>query len=224
MRHVQPPSTPRLAALVLAASSLFATQAHAHPHVFVDARAELQFDTQGDVIAIRNVWRFDDAFSAFATQGLDADGDGTYSPEELAPLAKVNVDSLREFDYFTIPKLAGKRLGLKLPVDYSLAYADGYLTLFYTLPLKQPVKPTGDGLTVEIYDPSYFVDFVLVKDEPALAVGAPKGCALTVARKGDLDPASAAALAQIPASQRDLPSEYKSLTASLANTVKVKCP
>jgi ABC-type uncharacterized transport system substrate-binding protein len=213
-----------LVSLGLALPLALPAAALAHPHVFVDARAEIQFDAQGQVTAIRNIWRFDDAFSAFATQGLDADGDGIYSKEELAPLAKVNVDSLKEFDYFTIPKLAGKRIGLKLPVDYSLSFDDGYLTLFYTLPLKQPVKPAGEGLAIEIYDPSYFVDFDLVKDDPVLATGAPKGCALTVDRKGDLDPATAAALSQIPATQRDVPSEFKSVTSSLANTIRVKCP
>ena len=48
----------------------------AHPHVFVDARLEVRFDADGRVAALRHVWRFDDAFSAFASQGLDTNGDG----------------------------------------------------------------------------------------------------------------------------------------------------
>ena len=56
-----------------------------------------------------------------AIQGLDTDGDGAYSKEELEPLAKVNVESLKEFGYFTFVQLSDddKSLPLKEPVDYS---------------------------------------------------------------------------------------------------------
>src|SRR5690348_12685207 len=73
----------------------------AHPHVFVDARAEILFDGQGRMTAIRHVWEFDRAFSAFASQGLDKDGDGVLSAKELAPLAKTNVTSLNYYGFFT---------------------------------------------------------------------------------------------------------------------------
>ena len=59
-----------------------------------------------------------------AIQGLDTDGDGAYSKEELEPLAKVNVESLKEFDYFTFVHLSDddKPLPLKEPVGYSVDY------------------------------------------------------------------------------------------------------
>ena len=40
-------------------------------------------------------------FSTFATQGLASKEKGKFTREELAPLAEVNVTSLKEFDYFT---------------------------------------------------------------------------------------------------------------------------
>ena len=53
------------------------------------------------------IWTFDEFYTAMALQGLDTDGDGKYSAEELKPLAEVNVNSLKEFDYFTYLHLAG---------------------------------------------------------------------------------------------------------------------
>ena len=51
-----------------------------------------------------------------AVQGLDADNDGVYSKEELEPLAKINVESLKEFAYFTFVHLSDddKSLPLRL--------------------------------------------------------------------------------------------------------------
>jgi ABC-type uncharacterized transport system substrate-binding protein len=59
-----------------------AMPASAHPHVFVDARIEVIFDGQGRVSAVQNIWQFDAAFSVFATEGLDTDGDGKLSSAE----------------------------------------------------------------------------------------------------------------------------------------------
>jgi ABC-type uncharacterized transport system substrate-binding protein len=202
----------------------WALPAAAHPHVFVDARAELVFDGKGALTAIRHVWRFDDAFSAFATQGLDQNADGKFSREELAPLAKINVESLKEYDYFTFLRLADKRKGFKLPAEYWLQMDDDLLTLFYTLPLIEPIAMKGTAIELDVFDPIFFVDFSLVKEEPALLVGNPAGCTLQVQHKGDPDPSAAAVLGQIPATERELPADLKALTQGLANRILVKCP
>ncbi len=48
----------------------------AHPHVFVSARAEILYNADGAVRAVKHVWSFDEAYSAYITQGLDKNGDG----------------------------------------------------------------------------------------------------------------------------------------------------
>ncbi len=43
----------------------------AHPHVWVPSSAQLVF-THGTITAVRSTWTFDEMYSAFASQGLDA--------------------------------------------------------------------------------------------------------------------------------------------------------
>jgi ABC-type uncharacterized transport system substrate-binding protein len=93
--------------------------AAAHPHVWVTARAQVIFDAKGAIEAIRNSWTFDEMYSAFVTQGQGKDGE-LLTEEELAPLAKTNVESLAEFDYFTYAKAANQKLEFGAPTDYSL--------------------------------------------------------------------------------------------------------
>lgn len=216
----------RLRSLVLGLAAVTASvlPALAHPHVFVDARTQMVFDDKGQIVAIRQIWRFDDAFSAFASQGLDKDGDGILTVEELQPLAKVNVDSLKDYDYFTFLRVGGKRVGFKIPSEYWLQSADGFLTLFYTLNLMQPVKPDAAGITLDVYDPGYFVDFQMVEKDPIVLEKAPASCKADLQRKGAPDAATAAILGQIPASERELPANLKALTSDLANRVTVRCP
>ncbi len=106
---------PALLALVLWCLGL--SEALAHPHVFVRARAEVVYDDKGEVVAINHDWQFDDAFSAFALQGLDTNGDGKYSREELAGLAKVNIDSMKEYGYFTFGDDTRVEIDFRHPPD-----------------------------------------------------------------------------------------------------------
>ena len=134
--------------LVLAAAALATvTSASAHPHVFVNAKAEVVFDKDGRVTAVRHVWQFDEAFSAFATQGLDKNGDGKLAEAELAPLAKINMESLKDYDFFTYLNIGKGRVSFAQPTGYRLQFHNGSLTLFYTLPLKIPTALTGKTAT-----------------------------------------------------------------------------
>lgn len=212
--------------ITLAMGALLAAgvPASAHPHVFVDARSEIVFDEQARISAIRQIWQFDDAFTAYAIQGLDADNNGEFSDEELAPLAQVNIESLQEFDFFTylVTGEAEEAVAFEVPTEYWLEFYDGRLTLFYTLPLKEPVAP-GPSTTLEVFDPEYFVAFVFTEDSPVSVAGTPAGCGATYHPPQELDTASAALLGSIPASQRDLPPELQQLTAGLSNVITVSC-
>ena len=169
--------------LALAAPLLFAVPAQAHPHVWVSMKSEVVYDGHGMATAVRHVWSFDDGFSASALLGVDHKKQGKYTREELAPLAALNVETMKDYDYFTIAHADGKPADFKAPVDYWLDYTDGVLTLHFTLPLAAPVK--AKALQVEMYDPSWFVDFSFAEKEPARLVGAPASCKLAVARPGE---------------------------------------
>src|SRR5580704_4321500 len=190
------------------AGLITAGTAFAHPHVFVDFQAEIIFDSQGRITHVRNVWRFDRAFSAFASQGLDKDGDGRLSEKELAPLAKTNVDSLKAYAFFTYLRIGRQKLKLEFPDQYFLRVYEGHLTLFFQLPLTTPTPP-GPIMTLEIYDPEYFVAFTFAKKEPITLYQAPAGCAARIQPPRPLDAGIMAKLAAIPADQHDLPAELQ---------------
>jgi ABC-type uncharacterized transport system substrate-binding protein len=192
----------------------------AHPHVWVTMHTELVYAPDGSITGVRHAWAFDDMFSAFATQGIESKEKGKFSREELAPLAKVNVESLKEYDYFTYVTADGKKTPLKDPAPgYWLDYKDAILTLHFTLPLKTPVKPKL--LRVEIYDPTIFVDFEFAKEAPVKMVGAPKGCKLDVVLPQDITASQSQKLGE---------AFFNSLNASqnwgaqFANKILVNCP
>lgn len=197
-------------------SLAFALPAAAHPHVWVKSTSELIYAPDGSVTGIRQHWAFDDMFTAFALQGTESKEKGKYTREELAPLAKVNVESLKEYDYFTYATADGKKTPLDEPLqDYWLDFKDDILTLNFTLPFKQPVK--AKNLRIEIYDPTYFIDFELAKETPVSLVGAPTQCKLSTELPRELTYAEGKKLA-------DNPEAATNWGAIFANKIMVKCP
>jgi ABC-type uncharacterized transport system substrate-binding protein len=205
---------------VLTGTLTLAGPAAAHPHVWVSIKAELVYEPDGTIRGVRHIWSFDDMFSAFAVQGIESEKRGEYSRAQLAPLAKTNVESLKEFEYFTVAKANGKRIDFVDPTaDYYLEYKDATLTLYFNLPFKAPVK--AQSLDIEVYDPSYFVEFVLAEKNPVSLVGAPAGCKLTVVPPGQMDAALSQKLFQMAPDQKLDPSQQ--LGAQFANRILVKC-
>jgi ABC-type uncharacterized transport system substrate-binding protein len=193
--------------------------AQAHPHVWVTMTSELVYAPDGSVTGVRHAWAFDDMFSAFATQGIETKQKGVFTREDLAPLAQVNVDSLKDFDYFTYAKANGKKAEFEGPTDYWLEYKNEVLILHFTLPFKAPVK--AKNLGVEVYDPTYFVDFSMAETDPVKLVGAPAQCKLTVVRPTDSSVASNGSINEQFFNSLDASSNWG---AQFANKILVACP
>ena len=162
--------------------ALSVTPASAHPHVWVTAKAEIDY-ASGKVTGIRHSWTFDAAYSAFVTQGLDTNKDGKLTPDELAGLATENTQNLAEFGYFTKLKVAGKEQAFAEPTEPRMAMEGETLTLSFLLPLKAPATQGRGVVALEVYDPTFFVSFGLAEGaDAARLTGAPAGCAATITR------------------------------------------
>jgi ABC-type uncharacterized transport system substrate-binding protein len=116
--------------LAVAGSLIAGGSASAHPHVWVTMTTELVYASDGSVKAVRHAWSFDDMFSIFATQGIDSKKKDEFTREDLKPLAQTNVESLKDFDYFTFARINGNKVDLDPPLaDYYAEYKDAVLTL-----------------------------------------------------------------------------------------------
>jgi len=203
-----------LLALILAAFAT-ASPAAAHPHVWITAKSQILYAPDGTVTGVRHAWTFDDMFSTYALQGLEQKVKGTFSREELAPLAQTNVESLKEFGFFTFAKADGSKQRFLEPVDYFLDFKDGLLTLNFTLPAKAPFK--ARQLVLEVFDKAFFIDFKYTEKDPVTLTGAPADCKMAFQRPND-----GSAAAQKLGEQSF--GEGGSFGLMFANKITVDCP
>jgi ABC-type uncharacterized transport system substrate-binding protein len=205
--------------LVAAGIALGAATAQAHPHVWITAKSQLIYAPDGTIIGVRHAWTFDDMFSTYALQGIETKTktEGVYSKEELAPLAQTNVESLKEFGFFTFAKADGRKEKFLEPVDYFLEYKDSLLTLHFTLPVKTPFK--AKQLALEVFDRAFFIDFKYADKDPIELVGAPADCKMQFQRPND-----GSAGAQKLGEQNFMGGDGGNYGAMFANKIMVDCP
>ena len=204
--------------LLMATSVAFGMRpAQAHPHVWITAVSELIYASDGSISGVRHAWTFDDMFSTYALQGIETKTKGVYSRDELGPLAQTNVESLKEFGFFTFARADGTKERFLEPVDYFLDYKDSLLTLHFTLPAKTPFK--AKQLVLEVFDKAFFIDFKYVEKDPVTLVGAPADCKMQFQRPND-----GTASAQKLGEQNFLGGEGGNFGMMFANKITVDCP
>ena len=158
-----------------------ATPAQAHPHVWIRMQSDIVFNDQGLISAVNVSWTFDDSYAQVALDGLDKNGDGVYDPAELEPLTRENLDSLKDYNYFTYVRYNGMAQPIGMPVDAGQIYSENKLQLHFQVPLVTPLDPTRGEFVLKTYDPEFFIAFDYVKDEPVSVIGTlPTNCELVV--------------------------------------------
>ncbi len=216
-------------AALIAVSALFASAAaQAHPHMWIDARAVVEVDAGHRLTAVRQEWRFDDMFGAYATQGLKRGKRGELPPEVLEGMARDWMRSLGEpvSHYFTRVTVRGETQAFAEPRDARVRWdpRTQRLTLAFTLPLARPAAPGPDGAQVDIYDPTYFVAYAF--DAPdAVSVDGPgaAACKAGYRKPKELDWKTMQQLAAIPADPDALPEELFAITKGLTHRIGLRC-
>nr|WP_231952273.1 DUF1007 family protein [Achromobacter sp. MFA1 R4] len=197
--------------------------------MWIDARAQIEINAEQRITAVRQVWRFDDMFGAYATQGLKKGKDGSLPAETLKGMAQDWMKALGEpiSHYFTRVTVDGKSAAFGAPRDARVEWnpKTSRLTLTFTLPLAQPVAPGAGGAQVDIYDPTYFVAYAF-DEKGAVSLGGPRSAACTAdyRKPKELDWKTMQQLAAIPADPDALPDELFAITKGLTHRIDVRCP
>ena len=141
----------------------------AHPHAWIDLRTTVHFDENGHVVAIEQHWFFDPIYSLYATEGLDIGSE--VSKEALTTLAKDNLESLREFDYFTEVRLGDEKMEIGTVEEFESTMRDDRLWMRFVLPLAKPLDPAKGTISYAIFDPTYYVEMLHVEDDVVALTG-----------------------------------------------------
>ncbi len=204
-------------------AALLPSAALAHPHIFVDAKATITFDDAGQVVGIHNSWTFDEAYSAWAIQGLDTNLDGKVAREELQPLADDNMQGLSEYEYYTFAGEGPANLKFAFGSNPTMDFADGRQTLNFDVALDTPYA-IRDHLELAINDPEYYVAITFANDAAITLVNAPGNCSFTLEDPEPMSDVLQQQLTDLGPDVTRLPPALEQQMRGVQGAIVVNCP
>lgn len=212
----------RLAFAVVAALAFFVSPALAHPHIFIDAKATIVFNDAGELIAIRNSWTFDEAFSVWQTQGLDTNGDGITSSEEMQELADENMIGLAQYGFYTSAGEGSGSLPFASMDDARFTFENGRSTLTFGVEPQGPYRIQNE-LEIAISDPEYYVAITFADASAVTLENAPEGCSVRLDPPEPMSDALAEQLYALPPDVTQLPPELAAALRGVQGAIVVNC-
>lgn len=208
--------------LALAALLVTTSWAWAHPHIFVDAEAAIAFDDAGNVVAIEHRWSFDRAISAWQIQGLDANGDGAFSSDELSSLTLASMQDIAQHEFYTFAGEGTHDLSFEPGPDSHMSYAGGRTVLSFSVRPTRPYR-IGKELEIAIYDPEYYIALGLDDISAVTLINAPAGCGASLRPPKELPSELADQLNALPAEVTKLPPELAAILRGMQGAIIIRC-
>ncbi len=144
--------------------------AFAHPHVWVDYSVEVRFNAEG-LVGFQHSWLFDDMFSSQIVEMFDADGDGSFSDDEVEAVRQGAFVYLEEYDYFIMVKVDGQDTAAPKIRDFR-ASIDGHRVIYeFFTPCPVPAAEQPATVQLLVADMEYFVDMAFVSGGLSISGG-----------------------------------------------------
>ncbi|MBN2124781.1 MAG: DUF1007 family protein [Deltaproteobacteria bacterium] len=156
------PLYPAIVVILLLGSG---SSAFAHPHVFIENRLAVVFDSEG-LAGIEATWVFDEFFSNMIAVDYDRNQNGKLEPGEVATVKEKAFDNLINFDYFTFIRINGRPFKVQYIRDFSAILSDGRLIYRFMIPCHVKGGASFKEITIAQYDPSYYTAIAFPKDRP----------------------------------------------------------
>lgn len=208
----------RVAGLVLVLFGL-AQPAMAHPHIFIDAKVAVVFDDAGRIATLRNSWTFDTAFSVWMVQGLDTNGDGVVSSEEMQELADENMVGLADYGFYTV---AGDGVHFTPVGDQRMRYEGNKVTLDFSIDAAEPVAP-GSRFELAIFDAEYYVAISFADVGHVTLENAPASCGTELVPPRPMDRATEDRLYALGPDVLELPPDLAAAMRGTQGMIVISC-
>ncbi len=155
MRIVRNPSMRSLiVGIVACAWLLYSGRAEAHPHMFLESRAEFAWKGQA-LSGVWLEWTLDGYFSADLIHGYDLDRNGVFDARETRELEKGAFANLRNYNYFTFIRVGKTRHNPSGVRDFSARQRNGAVIYRFFVDLS---RWPAEELFLAVYDYTFFCD------------------------------------------------------------------
>lgn len=149
--------SPIATALATAGMLAWTSPGSAHPHIWIDAAANLVLE-HGALVGVRAQWKLDPFVSALLVEDFDADKDGVFDAEEATALEQATFVGLSEFGFYTHLRIDGVAYSPETVQEFQPTIRDDIVIYSFFVPLPDPADPSRQTVDVAFYDETYYTD------------------------------------------------------------------
>jgi ABC-type uncharacterized transport system substrate-binding protein len=171
----------RTAMVAIAAILASTNAASVHPHVFAEARLEVDINPDQTVKSLKHLWRFDDVFSSTVLMEFDQNSDLKLDHGELEQVSQTIFTSLAEYKYFQLVTHDGKDVEMKPPAKLMANFDNDQLIVIFESEPAQPLKLSGK-IDFGVYDPTFYTAIDFTEDDKLEVKPMPSDCTKQVIR------------------------------------------
>lgn len=139
----------------------------AHPHVWIDAHAEIHFDGE-KLNRIVHRWVFDDMFTQSILLDFDGDRNRQIDAAESKAIERDAFSNLRHYGYFTHLVVGSRKIPVTSVERFRASLEDDRLVYRFEIPIDVHVRARWQRIHLGVWDDTYFVE--VNYDSPAAAV------------------------------------------------------
>lgn len=132
-----------------------ATPLFSHPHVFIQAEVQLEFDAEG-LNGVRINWAMDDMISTGLIFDYDRNFNSQFEPEEMAVLREEMFGSLKEMNYFTFINVGEQVCKIDNLDAFMASIQDFKVQYSYFVPCRVKAEGVKKHAQISMYDPSFY--------------------------------------------------------------------
>ncbi len=202
--------------------SIAAFSARAHPHMFFTSTAQFLLDDEGRLAKLRVVFLIDELNTIYtmAELGVNKDGDQVFSDEDTQKIAKNVLEGFGHYRYFTHLAQQNIKVSLGKPLDLKIALHQNRLSLVFLLPLDKPLTLSGQSVSLQLYDPTYFTAITI--DLPPMIVGSGPTCLVSVKKPSQTEQTRRSEYLLSKLSREETP-DVEDVGAIFAETTRLEC-
>ncbi len=136
-----------------------------HPHVFIDARVQLEFnDTH--LKGFWAEWEFDRLFTSMIVLDFRVPREGEFSREQIRAIEQGAFSNLQYYDYFVFVVHDGKRIPTRQVEGFTAFMRNGRIVYRFFVPYEVELSSEYESLRIQMYDHTFFTDIAFHETSP----------------------------------------------------------
>ncbi len=140
-----------------------------HPHVFIDARVQLDYN-ETQLKGFWAEWEFDRLFTSMIVLDFRVPREGEFSRDQIRAIEQGAFSNLQYYNYFVFVVHDGNRIPTDRVENFTAFMRNGRIVYRFFVPYQVQLSSEYESLRIQMYDHTFFTDIAFHETDPVQSI------------------------------------------------------